>query len=95
MIDEIYNLRESQLPAAERSEEYEDLCAEFETTLNDEQLELFRRLSDPQSTSAVEETRAEYKVGFKDGVSPEKKFRSKFHIYGKAFYPYRYNAFAI
>ena len=68
MIDEIYDYRESQLPAAEPSEEYEELCAEFEATLNNEQLEMFRRLSDLQSTSAADETRAAYKVEFMDGA---------------------------
>ncbi len=57
MIDEMYNYREGSLPAVMLSKEWEKLSAEFETTLTDEQVKMFRRLSDLQCTSSVDEIR--------------------------------------
>lgn len=48
------------------SEEWEKLSAEFEAMLTDEQVRMFHRLSDLQSTSSADEVRVAYKVGFKD-----------------------------
>ena len=50
MIDEMYNYREGSLPAVKLTEEWEKLSAEFEATLNDEQIGMFRRISDLQCT---------------------------------------------
>ncbi len=69
MIDEMYNYREGSLPAVKLSEEWETLAAEFEATLSDEQIGMFRRISDLQCTAMADELRIVYKVGFKDGVA--------------------------
>lgn len=69
MIDEIYNYRQSNLPTAQVSEEWETLCIKFEILLNEEQLVMFHKLCDLQSASASNEMRAAYKVGFKDGIA--------------------------
>jgi len=69
MIDEMYNYREGSLPAVKLSDEWETLSAEFEATLNDEQIGMFRRISDLQCTATADELRMVYKVGFKDGVA--------------------------
>ncbi len=69
MIDEMYNYREGSLPVVRLSEEWEKLSAEFEATLNDEQIGMFRRISDLQCTATADELRMVYKVGFKDGVA--------------------------
>ena len=68
MIDEMYNYREGSLPAVTLPDEWDELSAEFEATLTDEQREVFRRLSDLQCTAAADELRTAYKVGFKDGA---------------------------
>lgn len=68
MIDEMYNYREGSLPAVRLSEEWETLSAEFEATLTDEQVKMFHKLCDLQSTSSTDEVRVAYKVGFKDGA---------------------------
>lgn len=68
MIDEMWGYRESQLPAAKLSEEWEELSDKFEATLSDEQVKMFHRLSDLQSASAADEVRAAYNMGFKDGA---------------------------
>lgn len=68
MIDEMYNCREGSLPAVRLSEEWETLSAEFEATLNVEQRDMFRRLSDMQCTATAYELRTVYKIGFRDGA---------------------------
>lgn len=68
MIDEMYNYREGSLPAVKLSDEWEKLSAEFEATLNDEQIGMFRRLSDMQCTTTADELRTVYKIGFRDGA---------------------------
>lgn len=68
MIDEMYDYREGSLPAVTLPEEWDKLSAEFEATLNEEQRDMFRRLSDLQCTATADELRIVYKVGFKDGA---------------------------
>ena len=68
MIDEMYNYREGSLPAVALPEEWDKLAADFEATLNDEQRDMFRRISDLQCTSTADELRMVYKIGFIDGA---------------------------
>lgn len=68
MIDEIYNYRECSLPAVALPEEWDKLAADFEATLNDEQRDMFRKISDLQCIATADELRTVYKVGFKDGA---------------------------
>ncbi len=46
MIDEIYNYRQSSLPAVNVSEEWETLCIKFEEELTEEHLIMFHKLCD-------------------------------------------------
>ena len=68
MIDEMYNYREGSLPAVTLPDEWDELSAEFEAALTDEQKDMFRRLSNLQCTAAADELRMVYKVGFKNGA---------------------------
>lgn len=69
MIDDIYNYRQSNLPAVEFSTEWSKLCIPFEESLTEEQLITFHKLLDIQSTTSADEARTAYKAGFKDGVA--------------------------
>ena len=55
MIDEIFNYRESSLPAGEVNEEWENLSDEFEAMLTEEQVKMFHKLCDMQSDSTADE----------------------------------------
>ena len=68
-IDMIYNLRVGDIHAAEFSDEFNKLCIPFEDSLNEEQIDVFHKILDCVSDTAVAEMRAVYKVGFKDGVA--------------------------
>lgn len=69
MIDEIYNYRQGNLLTVPMSEEWETLCIKFEEMLTEEQLKMFHKLCDLQSTTAADDARTAYKTGFKDGVA--------------------------
>ncbi|MDE5558428.1 MAG: hypothetical protein K2J32_12220 [Ruminococcus sp.] len=69
MIDEIYNYRQSNMPAVEFSTEWSKLCIPFEESLTEEQLITFHKLLDIQSTISADEARTAYKAGFKDGAT--------------------------
>lgn len=68
MIDEIYNYHQGSLPAIKVSEEWETLCIKFEEELTDEQLTMFHKLCDLQSSTSADDARTAYKAGFKDGL---------------------------
>lgn len=69
MIDMIYSLRVGDIHAAEFSDEFNKLCIPFENSLSEEQIDIFHKILDCVSDTAVAEMRAAYKVGFKDGVA--------------------------
>ena len=69
MIDAMYNFRQSEIHAAEFSDEFNKLCIPFENSLSEEQIEVFHKILDCVSDTAAAEMRAAYKVGFKDGVA--------------------------
>ena len=69
MIDELYNYRQGDIHAAEFSDEFNKLCIPFEKSLSEEQIDVFHKILDCVSDTAAAETRAAYKVGFKDGVA--------------------------
>ena len=69
MIDVIYNYRQGDIHAAEFSDEFNKLCIPFEKSLSEEQIDVFHKILDCVSDTAAAETRAAYKVGFKDGVA--------------------------
>ena len=69
MIDEIYNSRIGAIRTCHSSGEWEQTAIEFEESLTDEQTIIFHKLCDLQSETAVDEMRAAYKAGFKDGVA--------------------------
>ena len=60
MIDEIFNYRESSLPAGEVNEEWENLSDEFEAMLTEEQVKMFHKLCDMQSDSTADEVKNAY-----------------------------------
>ena len=69
MIDAMYNYRQSEIHSAEFSDEFNKLCIPFENSLNGDQIDMFHKLLDIQSTASADEMRAAYKAGFKDGVA--------------------------
>ena len=69
MIDELYNYRQGDIHAAEFSDEFNKLCIPFEKSLSEEQIDVFHKILDCVSDTAAAETRAAYKVDFKDGVA--------------------------
>ena len=69
MIDMLYNFRQGDIHAAEFSDEFNKLCIPFEKSLSEEQIDVFHKILDCVSDTAAAETRAAYKVGFKDGVA--------------------------
>ncbi|MDE5556130.1 MAG: hypothetical protein K2J32_00345 [Ruminococcus sp.] len=69
MIDEIYNYRQSNMPAVEFSDEWSKLCIPFEESLTEEQLITFHKLLEIQIATSADEIKAVYKAGFKDGVT--------------------------
>lgn len=69
MIDMIYNLRVSDIHAADFSVEFNKLCSSFEKSLSEEQIDVFHKILDCVSDTAAAEMRAAYKVGFKDGLT--------------------------
>ena len=69
MIDMIYNLRVGDIHAAEFSDEFNTLCIPFEESLTEEQIIIFHKLLDIQSTTSADEARTAYKTGFKDGIA--------------------------
>ena len=69
MIDMIYNLRVSDIHAAEFADEFNKLCIPFEKSLNEEQIDVFHKIFDCVSETAAAEMRTTYKVGFKDGAT--------------------------
>lgn len=68
MIDALYNYRQSDIHAAEFSDEFNKLCIPFENSLSEEQTDVFHKIMDCVSDTAAAEMRAAYKVGFKDGI---------------------------
>lgn len=75
MIDMIYNLRVGDIHAAEFSDEFNTLCIPFEKSLSEEQIEVFHKILDCVSDTAADETRAAYKIGFKDGIALMKEIQ--------------------
>ena len=69
MIDVLYNYRQGDIHAAEFSDEFNKLCIPFENSLSEEQIDVYHKILDCVSDIAAAETRAAYKVGFKDGVA--------------------------
>lgn len=69
MIDEIYNCRQGNIITERFSDEWNKLCIPFENSLNEDQIDMFHKLLDIQSTASADEMRAAYKAGFKDGVA--------------------------
>ncbi|MDE5772723.1 MAG: hypothetical protein K2I06_14070 [Ruminococcus sp.] len=69
MIDEIYNIRQGNLLTVPMSEEWETLCIKFEEMLTEEQLKMFHKLCDLQSSTSADEARTAYKASFKDGLA--------------------------
>ena len=69
MIDALYNYRQGEIHSAEFSDEFNKLCITFEDSLSEEQIDVFHKLLDYVSDTAVAEMRAAYKVGFKDGAT--------------------------
>lgn len=63
MIDIICNLRVGDIHTAEFSDEFNKLCIPFEDSLNEEQIDVFHKILDCVSDTAVAEMRAAYKVG--------------------------------
>lgn len=69
MIDALYNYRQSEIHAAEFSDEFNKLCIPFEDSLSEEQIDVFHQILDCMSDTSTAEMRAAYKVGFKDGAT--------------------------
>ena len=69
MIDAMLGYRQSEIHAAEFSDEWGKLCIPFEDSLSEEQIEVFHKLLDCVSETAAAEMRAAYKVGFKDDAA--------------------------
>lgn len=69
MLDMIYNLRVGDIHSAEFSDEFNKLCIPFEDSLSEELIDVFHKILDCVSDTAAAETRAAYKVVFKDGVA--------------------------
>lgn len=53
MIDMIYNLLVGDIHAAEFSDEFNKLCIPFENSLNEEQIEVFHKILDCVSETAL------------------------------------------
>jgi hypothetical protein len=69
MIDAMYNIRQGDIHSAEFSDEFNKLCIPFEELLSEEQIDVFHKILDCVSETTAAETRAAYKVGFKDAVT--------------------------
>lgn len=69
MIDALYNYRQDDIHSAEFSDEFNALCILFDESLTEAQLTTFLKLLDCVSETAVDEMRAAYKAGFKDGTT--------------------------
>ena len=69
MIDVLYNYRQDDIHSAEFSDEFNALCILFDESLTEAQLTTFLKLLDCVSETAVDEMRAAYKAGFKDGTT--------------------------
>ena len=75
MIDAMYNYRQSEIHSAEFSDEFNKLYIPFENSLSEEQIDVFHKILDCVSETAAAETRAAYKVGFKDGAAMMREFQ--------------------
>ncbi|MBQ8959649.1 MAG: hypothetical protein IJ071_00290 [Ruminococcus sp.] len=75
MIDAMYNYRQGDIHTAEFSDEWGKLCIPFENSLSEEQIDVFHKILDCVSDTAAAEMRADYKVGFKDGVALMKELQ--------------------
>ena len=71
----IYNLRVGDIHSAEFSDEFNKLCIPFEDSLSEEQIDVFHKILDCVSDTAVAEMRAAYKVGFKVGTALMKEIQ--------------------
>ncbi len=69
MIDVMLGYRQSEIHAAEFSDEWGQLCIPFEDSLSEEQIDIFNQILDCVSQTAAAEMRAAYKVGFKYGAA--------------------------
>ncbi len=69
MIDMIYNSRIGAIKDCRFSDEWEKTAIAFEDSLTEEQIIIFHKLCDLQSETCVDEIRAAYKQGFKDGAT--------------------------
>lgn len=69
MIDVMNNYRQGDINAAEFSDAFNKLCIPFENSLSEEHIDVFHKILDCVSDTAVAEMRATYKVGFKDGIN--------------------------
>ena len=69
MIDAMYNYRQGEIHSAEFSDAFNKLCIPFEDSLSEEHIDVFHKILDCVSNTAAAEMRADYKVGFKDGVA--------------------------
>ena len=69
VIDEIYNCRHGNITTERFSDQWNMLYIPFENSLNAEQINMFYKLLDIQSTISADEMKAAYKTGFKNGVA--------------------------
>ena len=69
MIDALCNYLQGDIHSAESSDEFNKFCVPFEKSLSEEQIDVFHTILDCVSNTAAAETRAAYKVGFKDGAT--------------------------